>query len=101
MEDNMRALVVSSFAAFLMVPVAAMAWSADQAPAQATNGANFADPDHRLEDMVKNNSQTKSGFYISGGVSDPTGNAGLANPLDRVSPTPYGYSASPIFQPRR
>jgi hypothetical protein len=97
----MRASVVAGFVAFLMIPGAAMAWSTDQAPAQATNGANFVDPDQRMEDMLKNNPQTKSGFYISGGVSDQSGNNGSANSFDRGSPTPYGYSASPTFQPRR
>jgi hypothetical protein len=88
----------AAIAASLLAAGSALAWTAEQPAQQDSKGVLFSDPDSfkALEDKVNGNfngnSESKSGFYFSGGVKSGDDCVTGANPY-RLQPLAGSSSA--------
>jgi hypothetical protein len=94
----------AALAITMMSPNAVWAWSSETVVPQGGQATNLADPDEAfkaLQDKVNGGSDSKSGFYISGGADQSMDSPFIsrANPTGSA-PTPYGYSPIPGFRGR-
>jgi hypothetical protein len=101
------ALLGAAMAISMMAPNMVWAWSTEQPAQQGSNSTNLADPllsEDKLKDLegkVQMGTSSQSGFFVSGGVNQPT--SGLSgfqtNPLG-TAPSTFSYSPNPGFRSR-
>jgi hypothetical protein len=94
----------SAIAASLFLAGSALAWTEEKPAQQDQNSVMFSDPDafKALQDKVNGKSDTKSGFYFSGGVNSGETALPGTNPY-RVQPmtgsgSAFSYSPMPGFR---
>jgi hypothetical protein len=96
-------LGVSAIVISIYVPAKSWAWSSEPVSSQAAGGSAFADPEDKLkelQDKVKGSGESKSGFYMSGSVSQgQSDNPGFGY-QGSASPSPFGYSPISGFRTR-
>jgi hypothetical protein len=98
---------IAAAAISMMVSSPVWAWSSEQAVPQGTDGVNLNDPLFSedklkaLQDKVNGGgTSSTSGFYVYGGVSQPSDNANGFQSNSGTGPTPFGFSPIPGFRGR-